>query len=103
MLMQDVTIPFSHSRKKRPLNQIVKELADYITSLSHKDPNTLVGKDVKHKFKDEETGEEQWYSGNVIAYNPATKLHEISYNGEDEHCYFDLIQDLIAGDLIVKA
>ena len=102
VLMQDISIPFSHSKKKRPLSQIIKELADYITSISHKDPSTLVGKQVKHKFKDEDTDEEQWYSGIVIDYNTVTKLHEISYNGEVEHCHFDLMQDLIAGDLIVK-
>jgi len=102
LLMQDIKIPFSHSKNKRPVKQLVKELADYIISLSHIDPNTLVGKQVKHKFKDEFTSEEQWYIGNVISYNTVSKLHEISYNGEDKHCHFDLIQDLIAGDLIVK-
>ena len=64
--MQDIKIPFSHSKNKRPVKQLVKELADYIISLSHIDPNTLVGKQVKHKFKDEFTSEEQWYIGNVM-------------------------------------
>ena len=100
--MQDIKIPFNHSKNKRPAKQVVKELADYIISLSHIDPNTLVGKQVKDKFKDESTSEEQWYIGNVISYNTVSKLHEISYNGEDKHCHFDLIQDLISGDLIVK-
>ena len=31
----------------------------------------------------------KWYSGTVIGYNAATKMHEISYEGEDEHCHFD--------------
>ena len=38
-------------------------------------------------------------SGIVVRLLPII-LHEISYNGEEEHCYFDLIQDLIVGDLI---
>ena len=62
----------------------------------------MVGKEIKHKFKDEDTGEERWYNGTIIDCNPFTKLHEVSYHGEEENCFFDLIQDLIAGDLIVK-
>ena len=102
LLMQDINIPFSHSKRKRPLGQIAKELAVHINSLSNKDPNAMVGKEIKHKFKDEDTGEERWYNGIIIDYNPFTELHEVSYHGEEEHCFFDLIQDLIAGDLIVK-
>ena len=102
LLMQDINIPFSHSKRKRPLSQIAKELAIHINSLSNKDPNTMVGKQVKHKFKDEDTGEEQLYNGTIINYNPYTKLHEVSYHGEEEHCFFNLIQDLITGDLIIN-
>ena len=62
----------------------------------------MVGKQVKHKFKDEDACEEQWYNGTIINYNPYTKLHEVSYHGEEEHCFFNSIQNLITGDLIIN-
>lgn len=52
-----------------------------------------------HKFELEETQEEHWYYGNVIGYDPLTKLHEVSYDDQEEHCHFELTQDLILGDL----
>ena len=59
----------------------------------------MVGQRVCHKFELEETQEEQWYYGSVIGYDVATKLHEVIYDGKEEHCHFDLTQDLILGDL----
>ena len=58
----------------------------------------LVGKQVLHKFMDE-SGNEEWYSGYVVAYNSAKQLHEIAYENEDDHCHFNLMEDLKAGDL----
>lgn len=37
----------------------------------------------------------------MIGYDVATKLHEVIYDGKEEYCHFDLIQDLIMGDLKV--
>ena len=64
-------------------------------------PGSLVGRDVSHKFKVDETGEIRWYHGTVIGYDLATKLHQIEYEDEEEHCYFDLTLDLLNGDLKV--
>ena len=50
---------------------------------------------------DIEAQERTWFHGFVPTYNDANKLHEIIYDDEDEHCYFDLTQDLVMGDLII--
>lgn len=36
-----------------------------------------------------------WY------YDAVSKTHELVYQGEEEHCYFDLTLDLLSGDLKV--
>ena len=62
------------------------------------DPVSLVGKRICHKF--EVDGQDEWYDGYVISYNAVTHLHEIVYNGE-EHCYFNLQEDILHGDLSI--
>ena len=62
------------------------------------DPATLVGKSIEHKFELDD-GEFEWFRGFVVAYNKTTSLHEVAYEGEQEHCHFNLIEDLLAGDL----
>ena len=106
VLKQNIRIIFTHSRKQRPVHEIAKELSLHInnddcpvTKILH-NPNLLVGCNVQHRFAIEEQ-EQSWFHGFVIAYDDANKLHEIIYDNEDEHCYFDLTQDLILGDLII--
>ena len=65
------------------------------------DPSSLVGKEILHKFQTD-SGEESWFSGIVISYNPEENTHEILYDGESEHCHFDLTQDIIDGDLKIQ-
>ena len=101
VLLQNINIPFTQCKTKRPVNQIIKDLADFISFQKQTDPFTLVGKQVQHKFKNSDTCEEEWYRGNVISYNKATKLHKVRYEGEDEPCQFNLIEDLVKGDLII--
>ena len=64
------------------------------------DPTTLVGKSIKHKFE-LEGGEFEWFGGFVIAYDEKTNLHEVVYEGEQEHCHFNLLEDLLTEDLRV--
>ena len=52
--------------------------------------------DLKQNF-----GEVKWYCGTIISYDVTTKLHEIEYDGEEEHCYFDLVIELLSGDIKV--
>ena len=35
----------------------------------------------------------------MISYDIKDNTHEILYDGESEHCHFDLTQDIIDGDL----
>ena len=43
-------------------------------------------------------GEQKWFPGVVLSYNARTKLHEILY--EEEHCFFNLMEDIAQGDLV---
>ena len=103
VLKQDINIVFTRSRQPRPTEDIVKELSDYIDQNSKiPNPCELIGKHILHKFRMEEseTGT-RWYHGTVLAYNAAMKKHEITYEGEEGTCHFDLTIDLLAGDLKV--
>ena len=38
-------------------------------------------------------------SGYVLSYNIQTHLHEVAYDQEDEHHFFNLMEDISVGDL----
>ena len=38
-----------------------------------------------------------------MSYSPTSCLNEIAYEGEEEHCFFNLMEDLSKGDLTVQA
>ena len=44
---------------------------------------------------------EEWFPGIVVCYNAVTKLHEIAYDGEEEHCFFNLLEDISLNDVII--
>ena len=75
----------THHRKQRPICEIIKELSEFINenpvpvtcSQLLQSPSSLVGKTISHKFELEGTCDERWYSGVIVNYNPATKMHEI--------------------------
>lgn len=103
ILGQDIRIFFSHARKQRPLCKIVKELSDHIcnnTSNSEyvQNPSLLVGQNIQHRFETEHSTK-VWYDAIVLRYDSTTKMHEIKYEGEEEHCNFDLVLDFLNGDL----
>lgn len=54
-----------------------------------------------HKFEVDK--EEKWFLGFIVSYNLNTHLREIAYDGEDEHCFFNLQEDITRSDLIIKA
>ena len=107
LLSETVPITFSKSHRQRPLNDIVRELSDYIDEKTSselqfflRDPRALVGRKIKQKFDEE--GMMRWYIGNVVDYCSVSKTHEIMYEDDDNERYnFDLIIDLINGDLTV--
>ena len=103
MLKQNTKIVFTNYGKQRPLSELTKEVQEMIeefegqsmnatNTTSDIDATSLVGRKINHKFS--VNGEEVWYTGNVISYNNAKKLQTIIYDGEDEPCYFNLLEDL---------
>ena len=109
VLCQTVPIVFTTNRKQRPITDIVKELCDFIDKTTFptecakfiEDPINLVGERIKHKFKDEDSGDLVWYHGTVIGYSNEEKTHCITYEGDDEQYYYDIILDLLIGDLVI--
>ena len=107
VLNQKIHIAFSHCHKQRPMHEIAKDLSIFIAkddcpiTKYVQDPTLLVGCRIKHKFEISGGNEDAWFYGLVIEYSDSTKLHEISYDDEQDNCYFDLTQDLIMGDLII--
>ena len=106
ILDQKIHIVFSHCHKQCPAHEIAKDLSALIAKddcpiIKYvQNPSLLVGCRIKHKFEIPVTGEENWFYGLVVAYDSTNKLHEVSYDDEQENCYFDLTQDIIMGDLI---
>lgn len=112
-----INIPFTSKGKQRPLSDVVCDFSRYLQSLacehhtndvtegmathSHS-PDALVGRTVLHKFQVKKD-KEKWFTGFILGYNPNTHLHEVAYDGEEEHCFFNLQEDLSRGDLIVKS
>ncbi len=43
----------------------------------------FVGKRIEHRFKLED-GEEYWFEGKVVSFDPSTKVHTIQYRYEEE-------------------
>ena len=37
----------------------------------------------------------------MVDYNPVSKIRTIKYDGEEDHCQFDITVDYIVGDLVV--
>ena len=110
MLKQNVKVVFTSNGKQRPLAELIKEVEGIISEFKGQSVNTahtttstdataLVGKKINHKFMVDE--EEIWYTGSVISYNNVKQLHTVVYDDEDEPCYFNLLEDLAVGDLVV--
>ena len=65
------------------------------------DPSTLVGKEIRHKFILADTNTVEWYHGTVVDYDALKKKYEIKYDDEENSCKFNLVLDLLNGDLKV--
>ncbi len=108
VLNETVNIPFTRMRKQRPLLDIIREFSALLESEGctnsevniHATSESLVGQKIHQRF--EVDNEERWFSGFIVAYNPQTRLHQITYDGEEEHCFFNLLEDLSKGDLVIQ-
>ena len=110
VLNQVVRIPYTVSRKQRPISEITQELSDLInrntsaSKYSHfiKDPKALVGHQIKQKFVVEEDLV-KWYNGIVVKYCPQSRTYEVEYEGDNTSYSFDLIVDILNDDLIIES
>ena len=68
----NIHIPFTQSRKQRPMSDILNDLESFLDSNPlenseyFQDPCTLVGKSIRHKFLDADTNTFQWYDGTIV-------------------------------------
>ena len=104
---QNVQVPFTKRGKNRPLTTIITEFTRFITEnpcsaeaceQPNHDPFSLIGKRFIHKFM-LECGGEEWFDGVITSYNAVNRTHELIYDNEEEHQYFDITEDILNGDL----
>ena len=92
VLKQSIHIPFTQSRKQRPVGDIFNDLESFLDNnpLEYsEDPCTLVGNVLRHKFLDADTNTFQWYDGTIVKYDPLEKKHEVKYENETHQYNFD--------------
>jgi hypothetical protein len=90
VLNQDIHIVCTQSRRKRSVEEIEKELSDFIeattASMVHEvthNGHALVGKRISHKFEIE-VSQEKWCDGTIMKYDSETKMFEMEYDEEEE-------------------
>ena len=60
---------------------------------------SLIGKEILHKWKDED-GQERWYKGRVLSLVPGTTdWFNIKYDGEEDILTLNLLFDIEKGDV----
>lgn len=104
LLQEVLEVLQRETSQKRPGNSTVnsrekkkKQLAtQYLTA-----PHELVGKDIVHRFANEETEMEEMWEGKIIAYNTSTNTHTVTYTEDTEQYNYDLTADINSGDLWV--
>ncbi len=109
LLDQKTGITFTNHGKQKSLDVLISEVRKLIHKYSSSastnaveipadsSPYALVGHRIAHRFLS--CDEEKWYEGFVLTYNPQTQLHTVVYDGESENCYFNLMDDVLLGDL----
>ena len=113
MINKQKVVPFSANRKPKTYNELKADYIHLMTCLEHDKPPTakkqkldfvnspelLVGNRIKQKFN--EDGEVQWYEGYVVSFSSDSRLHEVVYNGDSEHYFYNLLEDLEYDSLLV--
>lgn len=62
-------------------------------------PELLVGRKIRHRFQ---VGKKLiWYNGTILHLNSETKEYQVEYEGEDDICFFPLLDDISNGDLVL--
>lgn len=91
------------ARMKRKANRSKSQLQRYLEN-----PESLVGKRIKHRVKEDNICEAEWFDAQVLKVDkilpdPSKTKYDVQYDidGEDETFSFALLSDLKKGDLIV--
>lgn len=98
---------FSKNGQQYSVDKLIENLCKLIC---HEEPilgeantvrESLVGKNIKHKWRDE-NGIEQWYFGEVLSKVAGTdEWYNVQYEGEDDVLTLNLHEDIDLGDLEV--
>ncbi len=107
VLRQKVKITVTTHGRKRPLSVLIQEVCELISEtqlnslnlpLEYSNPQSLVGQHILQKFVVDDNCEE-WYHGFVHGYDGNT--HSVTYNDTPKTFNFNLMEDLLSGDLKV--
>jgi hypothetical protein len=109
---------FSQNRKQHSVDRLKQNLFQLLSdqetssdknddspaaSQCHEDilsqPELLVGLRIRHRF--EEDGKLSWFEGTVLEMNSESQEFKVIYEGEDDPCWFPLLEDMSAGDLLI--
>ena len=83
------------------LAKLINEEEEAVSGLADEGRESLVGKTIKHRWRDE-SGVEQWYLGNVLSKVAGTnEWYNVRYEGEDDVLTLNLHEDIDSGDLEV--
>ena len=104
-LMQEVIdmLEQESSSQKRPnssINSRAKKTKKLATQYLDK-PHDLVGKDIVHKFINEDSAKEELWDGKILGYDASSSTHSLTYTGDTEIYEYDLTTDINNGDIWV--
>ena len=95
----------SKSRKQLTVDEVSRNLikliepSSQVQLVSSSANETLIGKRIRHRWKDPD-GNEQWYFGTILSLVAgSTDWFNVSYDGEEEVLCLNLILDIEKGDL----
>ena len=89
----------SKNKKKLSVGEVCHNLEKLLcSSSSYRDLEGLVGKRIKHKWKDED--DEKWFYGTILGLVPGTMdWYNIKYDGEEDIISLNIQIDIEKGDL----
>ena len=114
-LHQDNSVfKFSQNRRQHSVDRLKQNLVKLLSGTHEEDspiatshcpedislqPENLVGLRIQHRFEVDD--ELLWFKGTVLEMNPLTKEFKVIYDGEDDPCWFALLEDINSGDLMI--
>lgn len=104
-LIEEVTVMIeAECARKRQNTSTVNSKAKKQKQLATQylsNPQELIGKDIVHRFTNEDTNNEELWDGRITAYDSLLKTHTVTYFGDEQQYQYDLTVDITNGDLWV--